>query len=1189
MYLSSLELQGFKSFPDKIKIEFGRGMTGIVGPNGSGKSNISDAIRWVLGEQSSKLLRGSRMEDVIFGGTEKRNPLGFAEVSLTLDNTAQKMPLESSHISITRRFYRSGESEYMINKKNVRLKDVRELFMDTGLGRDGYSIISQGKIDDILSQKSEDRREVFEEAAGITKFRTRKEEAEKKLESSAENITRLNDIINEIELQLAPLGQKAEKARAYLLIHDEQRELELGLWSIRLAELKSELNKISGGEKITDTLLVETREKLEKSYKDIENLQEMLQVLEVKTERARIALRENESALAKEVASEELSEERITSRKERAKRLYEELQLHDRKDEDQKQKIAQWELERDEISKTVEQITKELGALMERAESEAGAMGDLDRRIDALAALENVLASELSENKSTLAAAQSQSQELELNKEHLRETLKIEETKLENQNQLSSQHEKDIHAAKEKVDAAANVVAGYELMSKTRNEKLRKTTEERTSVLSEQNALNSRLTMLRDLEREYEGYSRSVKAVMQFSKQGGLPGIIGTIGSLVSVEREYTLAVETALGSALQNIAVENEEAARDAIEMLKQRDLGRATFLPTTSIKGSKLSEQGIEQERGFVGIASDLCTYDGKLEGIFYQLLGRTVVASRLDDAIAMSRKYRQRFRIVTLDGQIINAGGAITGGSLARNAGILSRANEIKRCEKELSKLGEKRKTIDAAAAEADRLHSEARYNLDGANQEMRQAQDELLALNAAKGQHDVMKQSIEARIEQTKAEMAQALERLQKLTENARDLAASSDDKEAKREQIIKELSSIKEGRAEAAQGQAGLSEAINEQRVKLAAQSQALENAESTVRRAMEQLSDDDDLKAMARDELAAIESEIETETLGKSETTKKIATYRTAISVNEANISALISERNELETERTAQNTGIKNLNESVLNLEREMHRYTAKKENAQSETKQICDRMWENYEMTPGQAEQNIKPPENRTAAQKRANELKAQKRSLGAVDLDSIEEFKKVTERYEYLTAQRKDIELSSNDLKELIGEITTEMEEIFIKAFREISESFMKTFAEIFGGGTAELRFEDPTDVLSSGIEIKVSPPGKSLKYISLLSGGEKALSAIALYFAILKVQPSPFCVLDEIDAALDEQNVVRFSNYVKKLADDTQFILMTHRRGTMEAADMLYGVTMQEQGISKLVTLDLNELDKRLKRM
>lgn len=1186
MFLKSLELFGFKSFPDKIKIEFGSGMTGIVGPNGSGKSNISDAIRWVLGEQSSRLLRGNRMEDVIFDGTEKRNPLGFAEVILTIDNQKRTIGMDCDEITVSRRYYRSGESEYMINKKPVRLRDVYELFMDTGLGRDGYSIIGQGRIDEILSQKSEDRREIFEEAAGISKYRARKEEAERKLESASENLVRLTDITNELALQIEPLKKKAEKAALFLKIHDELRELEIDLWVARISSLKTEINKLSGGIKITELLLSESKTKLEKLYAESEDTAAQLTRLDADAEKARSDLRETESALSKEESASAVLKTEIANDTERAERITRELAERDNRDESLRARLVEREAERAAAEQSIEKLNAELDALIENAGKSANAIDDLDTKLSGLRAMETVLSMNASDAQTELASARTKIEELRARCDELEKNAEASEEELSREKALGEKLASDIAAQQSKLSDAENVISGYALMVKNREARFNKENDDKTAVMAEMNAASSRLNMLKDLEREYEGYSKSVKTVMQIADRGGLSGIIGTVGTLLKVPDAYAIAVETALGGALQNIVTETEENAREAIDILKERDGGRATFLPVSSVKGARLNESGLDSQEGYIGIAVDLCGFDKKLEGVFCQLLGRTVIADRLENAIKIARRFSQRFRIVTLDGQVINAGGAITGGSTARSIGILSRANEIERLTEKLKDLAEKKKSAEARTAEAQRMLTGARYSLEQASGEKREAEDALLALKSTQAQQQLLYDSLFSRKAAVEEEKGRALQRIAEMEAECGKLEAKVASINGEIEVRRAEAETLSKGRESEAAKNAELAAKITAKRVELAAAEASKKAVEKSIEEVNELISNATEDRAAREKELSDINEKIRLEKLRLYELDEKIRVFKTAVTLKEEAINGIVSERFELESKRSGLDADIRRANDSILNTERELNCLTGKKTACEDEIKNIGDKMWESYELTPGEAAERARPVDNVSAAQKRVAELKSRKKSLGDVDLGSVEELKKVTERYEYLSSQKSDIEKSSAELEKLIDGITDEMKNLFTDVFTQINSNFGVTFREMFGGGSAELILEDPTDVLNCGIEIKVSPPGKSVKYLSLLSGGEKALVAIALYFAILKVHPSPFCVLDEIDAALDEVNVARFSAYVKKLTENTQFILMTHRRGTMEAADKLYGVTMQEKGISRLITVDLDEIDRRI---
>ena len=1185
MYLKSLELYGFKSFPDRVKIDFGQGTTGIVGPNGSGKSNISDAIRWVLGEQSSKMLRSSKTEDVVFSGTEKRKPLGLAEVSLTFDNSTHFLKHDADEVVITRRYYLSGESEYRINKKLVRLRDVRELFMDTGLGRDGYSIIGQGKIDEILSQKSEDRREIFEEAAGISKYRTRKEEAERKLAGASDNLTRLNDIVSELEVQIAPLEKKAAKAAAYLLIHDELRDLETDVWCERLEELKNNLTKSSGNLKICETMLSESRLSLEKLYAESESLTEEIGENDRESEELRQSLREWEGKLAEEDSAAAAAAATLEQLREQTARLERDLSIRADTAEALEKQLAGQNREIHELDDIIASSKAKLEQLYAESERLAADASDENLRLEGLRAKENTVRLNITDAQNAISAAETLCRELSARSEE--ETGVSDAARQELQTEIDQKNAltRRLKEQQEALDGLNNTMGGYRIILQRREEAAHKLEEEKLRLTMEIGNLTSRRRMLTELQRDYEGYSKAVKQLMQMHAHGAMPGICGTVGELVSVDNENALAIETALGAAMQNIITRTDEDSKEAIEYLKRNDVGRATFWPINAIHGSVMQEAGLEGEPGFVGIAVDLCRFDPAYRNIFNSLLGRTAVFERLDSALRTARKRNHRFKIVTLDGQVINAGGSMTGGSVSRNTGILSRANEVNALELKLAELAEQRKQNEAKSAEADRQLKEIRYQTEIADGEKRAAEDKLLSLRLAAEQQDRTIAALEERIRSMSDSSDRTAERIVELQKQMEEKRADISRFESSAAEIHALAEALVGTLNQQEQKRNDLTERITDQRVKLASQEThqiSLKTAADNVLRQIQAAASD---KQTVRTELNGISErifEIESDSVRRTAVREEC---RTNVKETETKITAVISRRNEKEARKTAVDSEARSTSDRVIELERELTRLQNAVQDSEQEQTRIATQMWENYEMTPGEAAARAKPVENKTQTARRITELRSKKRSLGDVDTGAIDELNSVKERYAYLTAQQSDLQKSSQELTGLIEEITGEMTTIFEKTFDEINESFGIVFREIFGGGRAELTLADRSDVLNCGIEIHVQPPGKSLKFLSLLSGGEKALVAIALYFSILRIRPSPFCILDEIDAALDEQNVARFAAYLSAFSEGTQFIVITHRRGTMETTDRIYGITMQEQGISKVIPLDMSEVEKR----
>ena len=1186
MYLKALEIQGFKSFPDKTVLNFGEDITAIVGPNGSGKSNISDAIRWVMGEQSVKGLRGAKMEDVIFGGTEKRAQVGFAQVTLVLDNTEHIFPtMEESEVSVTRRYYRSGESEYYINRQSVRLKDVTELFLDTGMGREGYSIIGQGKIDEILSAKSGERREIFEEAAGISKFRHRKEEAERKLERTEENLVRINDKIAELELQVDPLREQAEKAKKYLVLRDELRLLEISVWLENLDTLKAGARKLEADLRAAEAERDQARADLDALYAEGEQYSEKMRQKDMEAETVRAEAAALEGQVKEKESAAAVLESAVAHNQENIERAQAELAEADsragglaKQAEDQEARVA-------EIDRQIGSLNGELDALLERARAMAERAGGAQSEAEQLRGREAMAVAAAADRRAEKAAAEAERAQILERRAAAERDRAAGEEQLQSARQEAKDNRRALEDARDEAQAAANIIAGHELRMEERKKKADEAAARRMQLTVDAQTLENRRRLLTEMEKEYEGFSKAVKLICQ--AQSGLRGIHGPVASLVKTDGKYSLAIEIALGAGLQNIVVDREEDAKAAIGYLKQRDGGRATFLPLTAIRGDELREKGVENEYGFVGLASRLVSFDPRYQNIVYNLLGRTVVAEDLDCGIAMARKYKNAFRIVTLDGQVINRGGSMTGGSVSRSAGVLSRAAELERLTARAEALREQLASARKAEEDAARELSAAQYELETAEAQRRRAEDEVLRLEGAKSHFDILLGSLEENLENLTGELASLAGRL---ADNEQRIAAAQ-------EEIERQESAAADLRARAEAALSGQSELLE--------QSGALTEEISAKKSALAALAAEREATARSAADLRALCADLSGDRAQKERT---VETYRQNIADAQAQIEALKGElealaeqggafrdrlaaingeKNALEAERTARNRAGQEMNEHLLDLERAAAKLDQRRATSAMEEKQILDRLWEHYELSHSAAQAQRIELESLPKANRRIGELKRDISALGTPNIGAIEEFDRVNTRYTYLTDQRNDVEKAKGELERIIGDITGEMTKIFAEQFKLLSESFQTTFRELFGGGDARLELEDEEDILGCGIEIKAQPPGKTLKTISLLSGGEKAFVAIALYFAILKVHPTPFCVMDEIEAALDDANVTRYARYMRQLTGKTQFIVITHRRGTMEEADVLYGVTMQEQGVSKILTINLNDMAKELK--
>ncbi len=1186
MYLRSLEVQGFKSFPDKTLIRFGDDITAIVGPNGSGKSNISDAILWVMGEQSTKTLRGAKMEDVIFGGTQKRSPVGFAEATLTLDNSDRALLYDADEVMVTRRYYRSGDSEYYINKQSARLRDIHEMFMDTGLGREGYSNIGQGRIDEILSLKSGDRREIFEEAAGISKFRHRKEETERKLQHTEDNLLRIGDKVSELELQLEPLKIQSEKAKTYLELKDELRGVEVTLWLDNLQRLSLAAQKAQEDFASASFVLQQAKDDLEGLYSRGESLSGQLRDKDADLE----TLRQKSNMLT--AAHQQLEGQMAVLRGNRENndanilRIQEELQgQQDRSGgilaqmEEIRQRIASIEGELEEKRSALSQIQQKLAAMTADAQGLTKQFLELKARETALSAdiagaeadsrgLEEAMTASrerLNQLNSDLEAGASRRHEAQLNLETTR---------------------RDLRKAQDEVTAANNTISGYVLRQQNRLKRRDNIQEQLRQVTIRLDSVTAKARAFRAMERDFESYNKAVRMVMQEAQRGRLSGIHGPVSRLIRTEDEYTVAIEIALGAAMQQIVVEKENDGKNAISYLKRTGGGRATFLPMVSIQGRPLQEKGLENCRGFVGIASQLVNCEDRYRGILENLLGRTVIVNDMDAAIAMSGKYNRRFKIVTLDGQVMNPGGSMTGGSVNKDAGILSRANELEKLSREEKSLENEKLTLEADLSEAQRQADQVEFQLTAARDQLRSAEDAVLRLQGQEKQHEILLNAVveaeaSARREQESLRVRDAADRERFAAQRTKVQIYTKELAEAKAS-----IAQLEGSQTQAAEATAALTERITALKTEEAALEAEAATARSHIqdlRQLSSAMEGDREKKEMLIDTIrqdnARLDSEMARLLARQQENADQGKNMETQLKKVQEERIALDADKTR--TDRTAQEKS-----KDILNMERACALLESKRQTSALEESQIIDRLWDTYGLTPSTAGEHRVELESSAAGSRRSGELKRKISSLGTPNLGAIEEYARVNERYSYLAQQRDDVLTSKRELESIIRDITKEMTVIFVSEFQKIDHYFGQVFEEMFGGGKGQLILEDPENPLTCGIEIRVQPPGKQVKTITLLSGGEKAFVATALYFAILKVRPTPFCILDEIDAALDDRNVDRFASYLHNLSKKTQFIVITHRRGTMEASDVLYGVTMQEQGVSKLLRLDLNQMTEQL---
>ena len=1183
MYLKRLELQGFKSFADKTILELMPGITAVIGPNGSGKSNISDAIRWVLGEQSMKSLRGQKSEDIIFAGTQNRKSLGFAEVSLVFDNLDGRLPIEYTEVTVTRRLFRSGESEYLINKTDCRLKDIVELFMDTGIGKDGYSIIGQGRIDEILSNKSEDRRHVFEEASGIVKYKARKIESEKKLEQTKLNLLRVNDIIYEIEQKIEPLKEQSEKAKKYLNLKQELKNIEVGLFVYNINEYKEKLEKIIEDTQILNNQKDEENNKLEEINNLKQKLKEEIDIiteeieklhnLEAKTLQEKEQINSGIKVINERIANNNLNyerfEEEIKELKEKKKALEEEVKQKEEK------KINLF-ANKEKFEKELEEKQKELDELNNKLSEKEKEIEEHKKIVEQCIDIKFEKSTEISSYEANLE-----------NLEKREKTIKIEiQQGISEQDRAKFNKEHIAKAFYDIENKRKETISELEEASKNKENSINKIKEYEdriNTISSEYRIKESRLKFLKETEKEKEGYTKSVKTLLldceknvELSK-----GVEGVLSSLIEVEKKYGLAIEMALGGALQNIVTETENDAKKLVEYLRKNNIGRASFLPISAVKGKKLDHINSKGIQGIQGIASDLVKYNSKYEGIMQNLLGRVVIVEDLEQAVQLAKQNKYAFRIVTLKGDIINPSGMITGGSApTKTVNILGRAGEIKDLEKELENIEEKINNLEQEKEDYKKSISEI---LERANQ----LEENLKEIDIEYATDRQKLISVEENIEKSE-------KNIQKLKEEEKEIKEQKQETEKKKTEIQKEIEQLEDKKEK-------LNAIINEY-ASLNKDNQKyiddlnfdVTNLKISVNSFNESEISIDEVVERINNEITTNDTSIRNKEENQEKITKEneklaeeIKEFENRLVEMDKNIEGRDNKVQELKNERNEKSGKLEETEKKVLNqfetletIKSEITKIEKKKEKVEHDIEEVTNKLWEEYELTPSNVTEEYQKPSNVINATKEANKIREEIRNIGSVNIDSIEEYKNTSERYDFMCEQRLDIENSMAQLKDVIAEMTETMKEQFLKQFKIINENFKTTFKELFGGGTAELKLEDESKILETGIEIKVQPPGKKLQNMMLLSGGERAFTAIALLFSMLKINPSPFCILDEIEAALDDVNVYRFAEYLKKFVGQTQFLTITNRKGTMEQASTVYGVTMEENGISKLLSMKLN---------
>lgn len=1178
MYLKRLDIQGFKSFPEKVKLEFHQGITAVVGPNGSGKSNISDAVRWVLGEQKVKSLRGDKMEDIIFAGTQNRKPLGFAEVSITLDNQDGKIQIDYTEVTVTRRVFRSGESEYLMNGTSCRLKDIHELFMDTGIGKEGYSIIGQGKIDEILSSKSDDRRKLFEEAAGIVKFKNRRNEAIAKLEQEQQNLMRIDDIVSELETQINPLLKQSEKAKEYLLMKQKLKDLETNVFCIEGEKLEKEIADVEKNYNVSfENEAIETKFSCD--------IKEQIQSLKNKTEKLTGKIQqENEmliqirTELERAEGDTNLTKEQIQNCSKEMERLSKEIEGKQKKIQENKSQISiyqtkftaiqfrekteennlkQLEKDFDNLNQNLDEsenfVEKNKSELIEKIKESTELKGNISQKNSMLLQL-NQRKNQIDDEKSYLGSR------IQIQENHILALKKQTEQNIINKKQMQQQLEQFLFESNQLQEERKH---------------LKKQLQEKEKELNEN---NSRFSVLCEMEKEHEGFFKSVKSVLDLKADG----ICGAVGELLTVSKQYEIAIEMALGASLQSIVTETEEHAKIAVEYLKKNYLGRATFLPLTAVKGKKLKKGEFEKEKGFLGIAADLIKYPKKFENIIHSVLGKVIIIDKLDFALAFAKKYQYAYKIVTLDGEILNAGGAITGGSIAKKTtNIFSRSREIKQLKQWLEQAAtdflEKKQFIEQKKLEIENYNQSCiernlqiqklQLTIDAAEKEKERTYEQIVLQKDKYNLYEIEEKQLQEQllyIEQDKKicqdcflKVEKQMERLNLIVSQYQENVES--EKNSK-EIVLEQITKLRISLSNYEQDKKAINATINRNNKENQLLKQEIGQFELKIQ-------ENFDLKKQREEKIALIQSNLEEKKLQQQQKQDFL------ISLTETR-KQTSNHIYELE-EQLQQNLEI------ISQLKNDCFRMETKKEKLEEEKQKLYQQMWEEYEITYQMAKQLYEETISYTELKKEVKKIRLEIKELGSVNVNAIEDYKEIKQRYEFLNTQKQDILEAEKKLKGIIIELSDLMENQFKEQFSIISENFNIVFQEMFGGGKAYLKLSDENNILESPVEIIAQPTGKNLQNMMLLSGGERALTAIAILFSILKMKPSPFCILDEIEAALDDANVKRYADYLEKFSKDTQFIVITHRKGTMEAANIMYGITMQEKGISKLVSVNFLE--------
>ena len=1179
-------MQGFKSFPDKTELNFGKGITAVVGPNGSGKSNISDAVRWVLGETSTKSLRGSKMEDVIFGGTSKRKALGFAQVMLTLDNSDGTLKDHGEIVTVTRRYYRSGESEYKIDGESVRRKDIHELFMDTGLGSDGYSMVGQGKIDSIISAKNEDRRELFEEAAGISRFRHKRKDAERRLEQAQENLVRLLDILGELESRVGPLKKQSEKAQKFLEYSEEKKTLEIGVWlnkinrfTVELREQEHKIDAVKASYEVSENDLATIE-------KELEEVAEKVTSINLAIEQSRLGASGYEEEALRKDGEISVLNATLEHNNETIERLTADITdadgtgaTLDEQIEAKNKTIAENEKLIADKKAELESVANELSKVQNENMEISDKTVELNQTLTALTI-------KLSDSKVKMSQATSSIDEINSRKDTIASQIEATQKDIDYTQSQADESNKNLEFLKERIDEYENSLGGYQMKVDAKKQKAEKIKQDAERLARQMAEKSDRARVLEDLEKNMEGFSGAVKAVLKQSQSKALPGIHGTLSQLITVDNENSTAIEIALGAAMQNVVVSTESDAKRAINYLKQNNVGRATFLPISAIKPRYMDEKNLDDNFGFVDVASNLVDCDEQYRDIVENLLGRVMVVEDIDCAIAISKRYKNRYKIVTLDGQVMNPGGSMSGGSKGKGSGVLSRANLIEELKSEAQKIGNELKNVQAELKKAVEDANSAVADLQGADADLRNAKEEYIR---AEGDAKLISDKLQSFINQRDT-MCREQENSEgrillfnQAVENAKQEAAEIEKQMADTEA---ELNNVSTGAKELSSKRDEIREKTEQINLELVTLTKDNEAARLSVEELELRKSTQSDRVKNITDEINEIKAKNENLMLSINDVKAQADELRQKASESNDAVTQKIEDRNELEKRSNELRAKEKATLTDKEKLSGDIVRLEERKANMKKEYDELGDMLFEQYELTKPEAQALGIVIDDMAEAKKRLHEIKVAIRGLGSINVGAIEEYKEVSERYNFLKEQTDDIEQSKKELAKIIDDLTSSMSEKFMTQFNKINTEFKTCFADFFGGGNGEIILEEPDNCLESAIEIKIQPPGKSVQNINLFSGGEKSLAAMALLFSVLKVQPSPFCIYDEVEAALDDVNVERFAKYMRRMTDKTQFISITHRRGTMEEADVLYGVTMQEKGVSKLLELQSAELAQQM---